>query len=74
MFWLDHLFFLVLLLVQPIYGAWSWRTTVARIKAGAKMDVRSMYRPTLLALWVSMAVLVIAWAIPCISYHVPGRS
>jgi membrane protease YdiL (CAAX protease family) len=57
----DHIFVLLLFVVQPIHGAMSYRRYVAKIKAGKKSDPARCYLETLALEWVALAVLGSAW-------------
>jgi membrane protease YdiL (CAAX protease family) len=57
----DHLMLLLLFVVQPLYGAYSYRQYVAQIEAGEPADVLKQYRITMLVEWLAFAGLMIAW-------------
>jgi len=57
----DHIFVLLLFVVQPIHGAMSYRRYVTKIKAGLKSDPARLYLQTLTLEWVALAVLGTAW-------------
>jgi len=57
----DHLFVLMLFVVQPIHGAMTYRRWVARIKAGEPANRARLYMQTLALEWVALAVLGAAW-------------
>jgi membrane protease YdiL (CAAX protease family) len=63
MHWLDHFFIFLLVVVQPVHGAWSYRTAVARIKAGEDIDVKTMYWQTISLQWAAFVVLLVSWAL-----------
>jgi len=57
----DHVFVLLLFVVQPISGAITYRRWVARIKAGEPANRARLYMQTLAVEWVALAVLGCAW-------------
>ena len=57
----DHLIIVLLFAVFPVWGAWSWRREIARIRAGAPVDRLAYYRQTLVLEWTALAVLLAAW-------------
>ena len=57
----DHIFVLLLFVVQPIHGAITYRRYVARIEAGAPSDRVHMYKQTFALEWIALAVLATAW-------------
>lgn len=57
----DHLFIVLLFIVFPAWGAWSWRREVARLRAGATPDRLAYYRQTLVLEWTALAALLAAW-------------
>lgn len=60
---IDHVFILLLFVVQPIHGAFSYRRYLDRIEAGAAADRIGLYRETLTLEWVAFLVLAIAWVV-----------
>ncbi len=61
MHFVDHIFVLLLFVVQPIHGAMSYRRYVAKVKAGEKSDPARLYLETLALEWAALAVLGSAW-------------
>jgi membrane protease YdiL (CAAX protease family) len=61
MHFVDHIFVLLLFVVQPIHGAIAYRRYVARVKSGEKSDPARLYLQTLTLEWVALAVLASAW-------------
>ena len=61
MFIVDHLFILVLFIVQPIHGTIEFRRYVARVKAGQTPDRVKLYTQTITVEWVALAVLALMW-------------
>ena len=61
MFIVDHLFILVLFIVQPIYGTIEFRRYVARVKAGQTPDRVKLYTQTMLMEWIGLAILALMW-------------
>jgi len=57
----DHIFVLLLFVVQPIQGAISYRRYIARIKAGEPANRARAYLETVALQWVALAVLGTAW-------------
>jgi len=57
----DHLFILMLFVVQPIHGALEFKRYMQRVEAGEPADRIKMYRDTLALEWVAFAVLAAAW-------------
>lgn len=57
----DHLFILLLFVVLPVYGAWSFRLYLRRIEAGAAPNRIQLYRQTLVMQWVAFAVVAGTW-------------
>lgn len=57
----DHIFVLLLFVVQPIHGAFAYRRYIARITAGEPSNRIHLYTQTLVLEWVALAVLAIAW-------------
>ena len=57
----DHLFIVLLFVVQPIYAAMEYRRFVADAKAGISLDRRRFYWHTLLMEWLFFAALVGWW-------------
>jgi len=57
----DHLFMILLFIVQPVYGVFESRRYEAEASAGRPLDRIRFYRQTALAEWVFLAVLGAAW-------------
>jgi membrane protease YdiL (CAAX protease family) len=57
----DHIFILLLFVVQPIHGAWSFRKYIRKVEAGEPVDRIREYRNTMLVQWLVLAALAIAW-------------
>jgi hypothetical protein len=59
----DHIFILLLFIVQPVYGLFESRRYEAQAKAGRPLNRIRFYRETTLTEWVFLAVLGAAWFI-----------
>jgi len=59
--YVDHIFILLLFVVQPIHGAFYYRRYVARIEAGKPANRPRAYLETLVMEWVFLAALAVAW-------------
>lgn len=57
----DHIFMLLLFVVQPIHGAYAYRRYLRKIAAGEPADRIRLFRETLLLEWVAFAVLAVTW-------------
>ena len=57
----DHVFVMLLFVVQPIHGAYTYRRYLARIEAGASSNRIRLYKQTLVLEWLALAVLATAW-------------
>ena len=57
----DHLFVLLVFVVQPIHGALEYRKFLRQIAAGNAPDPSVLYRDTAIAEWNALLVLVVAW-------------
>ena len=57
----DHVFILLLFLVQPIYGAIESRRILARAKAGEPVDRIRFYRQTIQVEWIFLGALLLFW-------------
>lgn len=57
----DHIFILILFVVQPIYGARSYRRYLERLANGAPPDRVGLYKQTLVIEWVAFFVVGAAW-------------
>lgn len=57
----DHLFMILLFVVQPVHGFLSFKRYVARVEAGDPADRASLYRQTLVLEWTAFAVLAASW-------------
>ncbi len=63
MHYVDHIFIVLLFIVQPIYGAYAYRGYVAKIEAGGAQNRIKEYRQTMALEWVAFAVVAGAWAL-----------
>lgn len=61
MHFVDHLFIVLLFIVQPVYGVFEARRLDARAKAGRSIDRVRFYGHTALVEWAFLAVLGAAW-------------
>ena len=59
----DHLFVLLLFVVQPVHGAWSYRRYVRKIDAGAPSNRLQLYRDILIVEWVAFLVVAVFWSL-----------
>lgn len=59
----DHVFVLLLFVVQPVFGVFESRRYYARAKAGQPVNRTRFYRQTVMLEWTFLAVLVVAWLI-----------
>ena len=57
----DHLFILMLFVVQPIHGAWEFNRYIKRVEAGEPADRIKLYRQTFILEWAAFLVLAVAW-------------
>lgn len=57
----DHVFILLLFVMQPIVGAFESRYYMSRVKAGQPAERVRLYRQTALIEWLFFVFLVAAW-------------
>lgn len=57
----DHVFVLLIAVVQPIHGALAYRRYIARIKAGHAPNRARLYREIMALEWIAVAVLAVTW-------------
>lgn len=57
----DHIFILLLFVIMPIYGAWSFKGYLERIAAGAPPNRIRLYQQTIVQQWVAFAVVAGVW-------------
>ncbi len=57
----DHLFVFLLLVVQPVHGAVSYRRYLRKIEAGEPANPIKLYREIMILEWLALAVLATAW-------------
>lgn len=57
----DHLFIVMLFLVQPVYGYFAHKRYVRRTRSGEPSDRVRLYRETMAVEWLALAVLATAW-------------
>lgn len=58
---IDHLFIVLLFVVQPVHGAREFSHFVKRIEDGKRANRIKFYRETIVLLWVALAVLAGTW-------------
>ena len=57
----DHVFILLLFVLQPVHGALESRYYVARVKAGQPAERVRFYRQTAMVEWLFLVFLAAAW-------------
>jgi len=57
----DHVFILLLFVLQPIHGAFESRYYLERVKAGQPAERVRFYRQTALIEWIFFVLLIAAW-------------
>lgn len=57
----DHLFVLLLLVAQPVHGAYAHRKYIARVRAGTAESRAKLYRDIHVFEWTALTVLVVTW-------------
>lgn len=63
MLFVDHIFMILLLVVQPVYGVFEARRCDALEESGRSLNRIRLYRETMLMQWVFLAALIAAWVI-----------
>jgi membrane protease YdiL (CAAX protease family) len=58
---IDYVFIVLLFVVQPIHGYFSYQKYMHRIANGEPSDRVKLYRETIVLEWVAFAVLATAW-------------
>ncbi len=61
MHFIDHIFILLLFVLQPVCGAFDARYYIARSRAGLPAERVRFYRQTALIEWVFLLVLIAVW-------------
>lgn len=61
MIFVDHIFILLLFVVQPIHGALEFRRYIRKVEAGEPADRIELYRQTLILEWAGFAALAAIW-------------
>lgn len=61
MYFVDHVFILLLFVLQPILSAFEYRSIIALTKAGQPVDRVRFYRQTMLMEWTFLVLLIAAW-------------
>ena len=61
MTFVDHIFLFLLLVVQPWYGARSFKQYISEINAGAPANRIKLYNQTIILEWVAVAILGAVW-------------
>ncbi len=57
----DHVFILLLFVLQPVHGAIESRYYIARVKAGQPAERVRFYRQTAMVEWLFLVLLAAAW-------------
>lgn len=57
----DHVFILLLFVLQPVHGAFEFRYYIARARAGQPVERVRVYRQTAAVEWIFLALLIAAW-------------
>ncbi len=58
---IDHLFIVLLFLIQPVYGWFAFRRVVADAQVGEPVDRLRLYRETAAIEWIALAALLGSW-------------
>jgi membrane protease YdiL (CAAX protease family) len=58
---LDHILVAVMVLVDPLWGAWDYRRLVRRVRAGVANARAALYRKSMLLSWTFTIGLVTVW-------------
>lgn len=58
---LDHLFILLLFIVQPIHGWLNYQRFIKRVNEGEAAHRRKLYVATIIGEWTALTVLLVAW-------------
>lgn len=61
MYFVDHVFILLLFVLQPILSTFEYRYFAALTKAGQPVDRVRFYRQTMLVEWTFLVLLIAAW-------------
>jgi len=59
----DHVFIVLLFLVLPIYGAWSFRRYMLEVAAGAPPSRTKIYWQNMAGQWSFLGALALAWSV-----------
>ncbi len=57
----DHVLILILFVIQPLYGAWSWRRFLDGVRAGRAPNRPALYIQTHVLEWSAVIVLMAWW-------------
>ena len=57
----DHVFILLLFVLQPVHGAFESRYYIARVRAGQPAERVRIYRQTAMVEWIFFVLLAAAW-------------
>ncbi len=57
----DHLFVLLIFIVQPVCETWSSKAYIRSVEAGAPYHVDKIYKKIIATEWIAFAVLLVTW-------------
>lgn len=70
----DHLAVLLIAVVYPVVGFFSYRRLVARVRAGEAVDRSTLYRATVIGHWSLFVMVLAIWALADRPWPVLGFS
>ena len=63
MSFLDHAFFVIVAMVLPVVGFFSFRRLLRRVAAGEQINPMHLYRTTALVQWALFLILITTWIV-----------